>query len=398
MKTYRTLFLLTSLLALFALPITALAAPAPGSLLSVRPDQFVFGDNYILEANSTLNGNLWVFGGNAELRTGSRVNGSILIFGGNLRVDGTVEGDITAAGGNIQLRDNAVVRGSVNMMGGSVSRASGARIEGDVTDQSDRSFVFPRVGPVTTPNINVNNPVVEFMGFLFQSLITAALAVLVALFIPVQSERVARTAVSQPLVSGGLGLATVIVLPILMLILVVTIILIPVSLILGLLLALAILYGWIAVGIELGKRMARLFKSDWTLPLAAGIGTLTLSLVIGGAGRYIWCVGWLLPAAVSLVGLGAVLLTRFGTQSYPAFRPPYGTPPAPVPSPSPRYPGAAPQNPYDPAAPSYPGVDYPAARDFGSPPAGSGDPSGGGTTSSGANVYPPDDDEPTRRG
>jgi hypothetical protein len=45
MNTYRTLFLLTALLALFALPITALAAPDPGSLFSVRPDQFVFCDN-----------------------------------------------------------------------------------------------------------------------------------------------------------------------------------------------------------------------------------------------------------------------------------------------------------------------------------------------------------------
>jgi hypothetical protein len=389
MKTMRTIILLLFLLSLAVLPSAARAAEPQVGSFSGQPDQFIFGDNYILDTGETLSGSLWVFGGNADLRSGSRVSGDIHIFGGKLTVDGLVEGDIQAAGGNVQLRDNADVRGDITIAGGSLSRSNGAQVQGDIVDQRSGPFTFPRPGivPVTPPNMNFANPFLELVSFLFQSLLTAALAVLVALFIPVQTERVARTVVTQPLISGGLGLVTVVILPIVMIVLLVTIILIPVSLLLGLALGLAMLFGWIAIGLELGKRMARLFKSEWTLPLAAGVGTLTLSLVIGGAGKYVMCIGWLLPTLTALVGLGAVLLTRFGTQSYPPFSPPYGTPPAPVPAPY-----SAPVQPYNPydAAP-------PQAGDPGSAWE-SGLPEGpGSTTSGGADVYPLDDDAPPTR-
>jgi hypothetical protein len=384
MKKIQTLLILLVLLVLAAAPGVVQAAAPNQGLLSPQPDQFVFGDNFTLDSGQTLDGNLWVFGGNAELRSGSRVNGNIHLFGGNVRVDGVVEGDIQAAGGNVQLRDNAVVRGNVQMFGGSVSRSSGARVEGGISEPNQAPFRFPAPGvvPVNPPNMTFANPFIEFIGFVFQAVLTAALAVLVALFLPVQTERVARTVVSQPVISGGLGLVTALVLPVLMIVLLVTILLIPVSLLLGLALGLAFLFGWIAVGLELGRRMARLFKMDWTLPLAAGIGTLTLSLVIGGAGKYIWCIGWLLPTLVALVGLGAVLLTRFGTQSYPPYSPPYGTPVSPVPPPSPLV--QPPSNPYE--------AGYPAAGSPAAPGQESDYP-----TSSGAGVYPVDDDNPANR-
>ena len=50
--------------------------------------------------------------------------------------------------------------------------------------------------------------------------------------------------------------------------------------------------------------------------LAGGLGTLVVSLVLGGIG-FIPCVGWLGYFVVGLIGLGAVLLTRFGSRPYP---------------------------------------------------------------------------------
>jgi hypothetical protein len=389
MKIFSKFFLLLTLLTILTLPTNVLAAVPQDSLLSGNPDQFVFGDNYILESGSTLNGNLWVFGGNAELRDGSRVNGDIMLFGGNLRVNGQIEGNINAAGGNVHLRNNAVVSGDVNTLGGNLSRDNNARVEGRVSDNRAVPFRFPAPGIVpVTPNININNPIVDFLGFLFQSILTAALAVLVALFIPIQTERVARTVVVQPVISGGLGLLTAIVVPIIMLILAITILLIPVSLILGLILGLALLFGWIAVGLEVGRRMARMFKAEWSLPLAAGLGTLALSIVIGGAGKYVWCIGWLLPTLVSLIGLGAVLLTRFGTQHYP----PSGFAAGTVVSPAPT------ATPYTPVVPGQGSEEVNRAShdDLGSqwvntPPSDEPYPPGG------AEVYPPFDDEPPSR-
>jgi len=52
------------------------------------------------------------------------------------------------------------------------------------------------------------------------------------------------------------------------------------------------------------------------LPLSAALGTFVLNFVTNGIG-FIPCIGWLVPFMVSMLGLGAVFLSRFGTQPYP---------------------------------------------------------------------------------
>jgi len=99
------------------------------------------------------------------------------------------------------------------------------------------------------------------------------------------------------------------------LVLAITILLIPVSLIGIVLLLVAGLFGWIAVGLEVGKRLAEAFKWELQAPAAAGMGTLVLTLVVGGLGLFP-CVGWLAPFLVASIGLGAVMLTRFGSREY----------------------------------------------------------------------------------
>ena len=43
-----------------------------------------------------------------------------------------------------------------------------------------------------------------------------------------------------------------------------------------------------------------------------------LALVVDATGQFIPCIGWIFPALVAVIGIGALILTRFGTQSYPA--------------------------------------------------------------------------------
>ncbi len=68
---------------------------------------------------------------------------------------------------------------------------------------------------------------------------------------------------------------------------------------------------------ETGKRLAALMKQDWALPVSAMIGTFLLTLLVNGLGALVPCVGWIVPALVGMVGLGAVLVTRFGAQALP---------------------------------------------------------------------------------
>ncbi len=310
-----------------------LAAAAPGKALAAAPvasrlaDQFVIGDSYTLKSGDTLDGNLWVLGGNVSLESGSRVNGNIWMAGGNLHVAGEVNGNISAAGGLVEVGSTAVVHGRVAVTGASFDRSEGAVIDGGVTTEPNGPFQFSNPNGVNIPNIQIRlAPLWDAIGFFFRAFLMAALAILVVMFWPKQTGRTAKAVVTQPLITGSLGLVTVFVAPLVVLVMVVTIILIPVSLLGILLLGIMIAFGWIAIGMEVGVRLEQAFKTEWALPVTAGLGTFLLTLVIDGIGRLVPCVGWLAPSAVGLMGLGAVLLTRFGSQDYPTYMPSSGRP------------------------------------------------------------------------
>jgi hypothetical protein len=95
----------------------------------------------------------------------------------------------------------------------------------------------------------------------------------------------------------------------------ITCILIPVAVLVLIALGIAIPFGTIALGLEVGKRVSESFKQNWTPPLQAGVGTFILSLV-SGVIDIIPCVGWIVPFLIFSIGLGAVILTRFGSQAY----------------------------------------------------------------------------------
>jgi hypothetical protein len=126
---------------------------------------------------------------------------------------------------------------------------------------------------------------------------------------------------SQPILSGGVGLLTALVAPMILVILAITIILIPVSLVGVLVLGIAWFFGRVALGMEVGRRIGNAFHKDWPVAVDAGLGTFALVLVIDSIGSLIACVGWIVPAMVGILGLGGVILTLFGTRSYPPQNP-----------------------------------------------------------------------------
>jgi hypothetical protein len=371
MKNMTKLFILIILLALLALPATALASSSPGMLLRGPQDEFVLGDNYTLQSGDTLRGNLWIMGGNAALQQGSRVTGDVMLLGGNLNVDGEVSGNINVMGGNVDLRNQAVVRGDLNIVGGSYNRSPNARIEGNVNTGPTGPFQLMVPSGVRVPAVEVRTyPFWDLVSFFFRTFLVAALAVLAVMFWPRHIQRVAQTTWSQPVAAGGLGLLTAVVAPIILLVMTITIILIPVTLIGLALLALMVLFGWIAIGLEVGQRMEVSLNQEWALPVSAGIGTLVFTIVALGIDRLVPCVGWVIPALLSLVGLGAVLLTRFGTQSYPG---PFIPPP--------------PSGPRTPVSPYAPPTEYPRPV-YPEPAPWEEEVSDQEATSSGAGAYP----------
>jgi hypothetical protein len=153
-----------------------------------------------------------------------------------------------------------------------------------------------------------------------QSLGIAVLAMLLMLFLAPHADRVAHAIVLQPLTTGGLGLLTVVVAPIAIVLFAVTLILIPLIPVLAIALVVAGVFGWIAIGYEVGQRFTKAIHQNWHPAFSAGLGTFALTLaakVLTGI-PVLNCVGWLAPFLLGMAALGAVIMTRFGTQTLTA--------------------------------------------------------------------------------
>jgi cytoskeletal protein CcmA (bactofilin family) len=318
MKHFGKLLTLFVLLVLVLVPLQSAQARGLGDQQS--GGQVLFGTNFTLKSGETLNGDLVVFGGSVITEKDSTVKGALVVFGGSLLIDGEVTGDVVLIGGAVKLGDNAHVRGSLVTIGGTIDRAKNARVDGDtinnpqppVTIQPGTQPQIPSVAPEIS---RAFDPFWQAAKLLGQALALALLAALIILFLPEHTARIGQAASMQPIIAGSFGLLTVILFPLTLVIMIVTLILIPVAALAVIVLTVAVLFGWVALGTEVGVRLVRMLNQSWPLPISAMLGTFLMTIVVDGIG-FVPCVGWVAPFLVALVGLGAVLMTRFGTRIY----------------------------------------------------------------------------------
>lgn len=303
------LVLVVSLLAI-AVP-TAFAQGGGG-------DKVVFNEAYTLEAGTVLSGNLAVVGGNVTLEPGSTVGGDVVLFGGQLMVGGAIMGNVAAFGGHVTLSDSAVLAGDFAALGGSIDRWPGATIQGE-TLMGLRSLDFGRLG-IRIPGMDVRPPLEGSMQllkrFLFWQLQTFGTALLLAilgmaalLFAPKNIGRIASAAATQSAVSFGMGLLTL-----LLALFAGALLLIACGL--GLLvwlgLVFALLLGWIGVGLWVGQRLLAALKVRTASAVPEVIIGIFLITVLAELPS---CIGFFVWLVLGSIGLGAVVLTRFGVQS-----------------------------------------------------------------------------------
>ncbi len=301
------LAVLVSVVLLLAFPVTAFAASY---------SDVVIGNNYTLQSGQTLNNDLFVLGGTVTLMSGSTINGNVTLVGGSVQAAGTINGNFTVFGGTLNLANTFILNGNLTTAGTVVTRDPGAQIKGtENTNQNTPTIILP--GGTRIPTITADvNPFFNLVGFFLGLFVWVLVAMVVAMFLPNHLNRISQAAISQPLLSGGLGVLTAIIVPIILVLLAITICLIPVSLIGAFALLAAWAFGMIALGLELGKRISTIFKREWHPALSAGLGTLVLMFILNGLAAIVPCVGWIPIVLVSFWVLGAVLLTQFGMKPY----------------------------------------------------------------------------------
>jgi len=335
------LFLLMAGAFLFTIPASAQGI----DLIPDKDDRVVFGGEFTLGAGESVFGDLLSFGGAITLEEGSEVTGSFVSMGGSAEVAGKVAGDLVAFGSSIDLQSSAVVGGDLAMIGADLTRDSGAEVLGDVVTETvpvdlqipalpnfqigEDGFNFDFSGPnfdggpsFDGRDFNFDNRSLtnragrEVRSGLLNAFALSAIAVIVVLFLPENTKRVSKASLSEPIATGGVSLVSIVVVPVLLVILTLTVILIPVALLLILAVITAILFGWVALGWELGTRLLTALNLDWADSLQAGVGTFVLTFTVSLIGL-VPCLGWIAGFLLMLLSFGGVVLTRFGTRDYP---------------------------------------------------------------------------------
>jgi hypothetical protein len=325
------------------LVVGAFLVPAQPALAQ-RGGHTIFGQDYTLASGERLAGDLVVLGGTTHLEPGSVVDGNITVMGGETVIEGLVHGDVVAMGGSLELGARADVGGDLVAFG-NVRRHSGATVRGDlVTGAGVARHLegLPRMLPervAPAPQVPQSAGLSESLSWLTSLLrqvlglatVLAAAALLTILF-STQLARVTHTMSSAWLQSAGVGALTAVVALILAPMLAITCIGLPVSFVVIVALGLAVLLGWTGAGHIVGESVARAAN----LRLTASVGKVLLGVGLISLIAMLPCLGFLITLTLAAWGLGATVLTRFGTRPYEPVVPPRSEDGAPGEAPTPR--------------------------------------------------------------
>ncbi len=287
--------------------------PQPGTI--TQGDKFVIANTIHFSSGDILNGSLGLVGSTAIIDRGATVIKSVFVVGSTITINGAVAGDIIAIGGAINLGDTAMVDGDITIIGASLTRSPMAVVKGKITQQAPTIVDINPAVPAPQPVSSVG----KIASLALQSFLVAAIAAIVALLIPNPIKRIGTALAEQPAIAMGVGLLVIIGSIVLMILMVISIILIPVAFLAVLAFFLTLFFGWFSVGYELGYKIGELFHAEWAPAVASGIGTLILTLVISAVGLIPWA-GWLIMSLaillVILLGIGSVVMARFGSPKY----------------------------------------------------------------------------------
>jgi len=270
----------------------------------VARDVVLFGGTITLDETASVSGDLVVNGGQINIQ--APIGGTVYVNGGQVTINSTVGGNVEGDVENLILGRQAVINGNLNYT--SEQRATlrdGAIIRGQENfrqaERRDRDDTGKIAGAIT--------------GFSIYKLIADILGSLALIYLLYNfTRRVVEQGRAEPLKNSLLGLAALIVGPILAIFL--FILIIPgflAFLFYGLLILLAMLISKIFIGWLLLRwwyaRDNRRYVLDWKAAILGPVGMFILLLIP--------VIGWLLGFLIFLISLGALAIEVFSWTTAP---------------------------------------------------------------------------------
>ncbi len=261
-----------------------------------------FNSEVVIAQGEVACGNVTAFGGTVVID--GEVKGNVVTFNSQVVIGGKVDGNAEVFGGKLVMKNNADVLGSVDLYG--AQWAPGTDINTGHFSDRTRSigWLLPGSG----------------WGFpIWLLLLLVGLGLLVNALLPEHLILVRAAIVNETGRSLLVGLLSVILAPPVLIVLIALILSIPLAIIVGLGLIAAWLLGMVAMGWLVGEFiMNKLAPEQKSRPAQIIVGLTALVLL--GSLPYI---GWLISIGAGVLGLGAVLLSRFGTRLFGQPRRPF---------------------------------------------------------------------------
>jgi hypothetical protein len=313
------------LLLVLGLVISACSINQPGfeqsSKLVMRGNQLIFAKNYSIPPGCILEGDIVAVGATIALTPGAMVKGNILLIGSSLENKGIIQGNVNLIAGTATLRNGSILNGDVNQLFNNVVLEQKAQVIGAINSISFPAIPAERISSLITFISNRLNPSNWLKWGIIQVVATSFLALIAGIWLKKRVVLINRQIQSQPVLSWGTGILALAVLPIVSLILIITICLSPLGLFILIALSFAYLSGWIGLGIAGGALLHGWLRTQWPFELQAFLGSFVLGIATALIG-WIPCIGWMFNILLGCMGLGAVIITRFGSQFNPAGKTP----------------------------------------------------------------------------
>jgi len=233
---------------------------------------------------------------------------NVFVLRGQITINGTVEQNVVAVGGSIVLTRTAVVNGDVVALGGIIVMGKGADVHGTLTEINSSNISAAISDLLSDDWEGWSWLFAIFSVVIFFAILILALLIVALIPKPIQviAETIKKNTFKVSL-SGLLGLLLIVPIAVLLTISVIGIVLIPLEMIL---VVSAALLGFIAVSQLIGRRVLMLIKrTEGGVIRQTFWGLMTLWLI-----GWIPYVGWMIKVLAVVLGLGGVIMTRFGTK------------------------------------------------------------------------------------
>lgn len=300
----------------------------------LKGDRVVLGgeSSVLLNEGEVLQGAVALLGGRLFVPQGAVVEGDVVVLGGSAQIDGTVKGDVGLLGGSVKLGQTARVEGDLVRLGGVLERHPGATVAGAAVNAAPFSLSAQirehnapsQLRDEAGPRLRSDDPPLRWLRLILDPFLALLGIVLVTLFsvstaalFPSNLAQATRDLQAYPLLSLGVGGLTLVAVPLLVVLLAITICLIPFAFVLVLAYALSILLGWVVTAQLIGERvLIALGRPGASVLVRAAAGAVLLGM-LGNAP----VLGGLISFVSVALGLGALILSRLGTQPYVPLQP-----------------------------------------------------------------------------